>query len=67
MDQRRIGLQLRLVRASMRAARPADRAGMLPRAIEILDQVAIEIRSDPDPALEQLLGEVREEALTGVD
>jgi hypothetical protein len=37
---------------------------MVPRAIEILDKVAMEIQSDPDPALMQLLAEVRDEVGT---
>ena len=34
---------------------------MVPRAIEILDKVAFEIESHPDPALKQLLADVRSE------
>lgn len=45
----------------MQGARPADRADMLPRAIQILDSVAVQIRSDPEPALAELLAEVRGE------
>jgi hypothetical protein len=67
MDLRRARLQLRLVRAAMRAARPRERAAMVPRAIEILDKVALEIRSEPDPALGRLLAEVRGEVGTSVD
>lgn len=61
MDPRRVRLQLRIVKVAMQAARPAERVGMLPRAIEILDNVAFEIESQPDPALARLLAEVRSE------
>jgi hypothetical protein len=67
VDPGRVRLQLRLVRAVMSAARPADRAAMRPRAVEILQMVAMQIESDPDPALVQLLAEVRDEVQTGVD
>jgi len=49
----------------MRAARPEDRAAMLPRAKEILDNVAIQIESEADAELEQLLGAIRTELETG--
>ena len=45
----------------MQTARPAERDGMVPRAMEILDKMAFEIESDPDPALSRLLAEVRSE------
>ena len=45
----------------MQTARPAERDGMVPRAMEILDKMAFEIESDPDPALTRLLAEVRSE------
>jgi hypothetical protein len=45
----------------MQAARPAERDGMALRANEILDKMAFEIESDPDPALTRLLAEVRSE------
>jgi hypothetical protein len=45
----------------MRAAQPAERDVMLPRAITILDKVAFEIESQPNPALRWLLAEVRGE------
>ena len=45
----------------MQAARPAERDGMVSRANEILDKMAFEIESDPDPALTRLLAEVRAE------
>ena len=61
MDPRRVRLQLRIVRAAMQAARPAERDGMALRANEILDKMAFEIESDPDPALTRLLAEVRSE------
>jgi hypothetical protein len=51
----------------MEAARPGERAAMVPRAIEILDKVAVEIEPDPDPTLLQLLAEVRDEVQTRVD
>ena len=40
---------------------------MVPRAIEILDKMAIEIQADPDPALMQLLADVRGEVQTRAD
>lgn len=52
---------MRIVKAAMQAARPAERDGMLPRASEILDRMAFEIESQPDPALARLLAEVRSE------
>ncbi len=61
VDPRRVRLQLRIVKAAMQAARPAERDGMLPRASEILDRMAFEIESQPDPALARLLAEVRSE------
>ena len=67
MDRRRVRLQLRLVRVAMEAARPGERAAMVPRAIEILDKVAVEIEPDPDLALLRLLAEVRDEVQTRVD
>jgi len=51
----------------MRGAQPGERPAMVPRAIEILDAVAIEIQADPDPALERLLADVRHELRTGGD
>ena len=45
----------------MQAARPAERDGMVSRASEILDKMAFEIESDPDPALSRLLAQVRAE------
>ena len=67
MDPRRVRLQLRLVRVAMRAARPGERTGMVPRAIEILEKVAVEIQASRDPALERLLADVRDEVQTSVD
>ena len=61
MDPRRVRLQLRIVRVAMRVAQPAERQTMVPRAKEILDNVAFEIASEPDPALARLLAEVRSE------
>ena len=52
---------MQIVRVAIQAARPAELVGMVPRAIEILDKVAFEIASHPDPALGRLLAEVREE------
>ena len=40
---------------------------MAPRAIEILDKLAIEIESEPDPALNRLLADVRSEVEVGWD
>jgi hypothetical protein len=62
VDPRRVRLQLRIVRVALQSARPAERDGMMPRAMEILDKMAFEIESHPDPALTQLLAEVRSEA-----
>ena len=45
----------------MQSARPAERDGMVPRAMELLDRMAFEIESDPDPALSRLLADVRSE------
>ena len=67
MDPHRIRLQLRLVQVAIRAAGPGERAAMVPRAIEILDKVALEVQAEPDPALMQLLADVRDEVQTGVD
>jgi hypothetical protein len=67
VDPRRVRLQLRLVRVAIRAASPGERAAMVPRAIEILDKVALEVQAEPDPALMQLLVEVRDEVQTIVD
>ena len=61
MDPRRVRLQLRIVRVAMQVAQPAERQTMAPRAKEILDKVAFEISSQPDPALTRLLSEVRSE------
>lgn len=52
---------MRIVKVVMRAARQAERDTMVPRAIEILDKLAIEIEAEPDPALNQLMAEVRAE------
>lgn len=61
VDPERVRLQLRIVQVAMQTARPAEREGMVPRAMEILDKVAFEIESDPDPALTRLLAAVRSE------
>jgi len=61
VDPRRVRLQLRIVRATMQAARPAERDGMASRASEILDKVAFQIESHPDPELTRLLADVRSE------
>jgi hypothetical protein len=61
VKSRRLWLQLRLVQAVMRHARPAERQQMLPRAIAILDQVALEIVTQPDPEAAELLARLRAE------
>lgn len=61
MDPRRIRLQLRIVQAVLRRARPDERRQMLPRAVEILDKVAVEIEPEQDPALTAFLREIRAE------
>ena len=67
MDPRRVRLQLQIVKVVMRAAQDAERDLMVPRAIEILDKVAFEIESPPDPALSRLLADVRSEIEVGWD
>ena len=61
MDSRRARLQLRVIETLMRVARPADRELMRPRAIEILDAVAVEIEPMADADLTGLLAATRAE------
>jgi hypothetical protein len=61
VDSRRAGLQLRLLKAVLRAARPNERAGVAFRAGAIMEQVAVEIRPEDHPELAILLDEVRAE------
>jgi hypothetical protein len=59
VDRTRIRLQLRFVQVALNDARSQDRAQMASHASEILDLVAEQIESDPNPELVQLLAEVR--------
>jgi hypothetical protein len=59
VDRTRIRLQLRFVQVALDDARPQNRAQMASRASEILDRVAVQIESDPDPELVTLLAKVR--------
>ncbi|HET6744429.1 MAG TPA: hypothetical protein VFH90_01085 [Candidatus Limnocylindria bacterium] len=61
MDPRRAGLQLRLLSAVLRAARPTERTGVAERASAILEQMAGDIGPGDDPDLTSLLEEVRAE------
>ena len=61
VDSRRVGLQLRLLKAVLQAARPNEREGVADRASAILDEVARNIGPDPGPELANLLAEVRAE------
>lgn len=61
MDPRRVRLQLRIVEALMRVARPADRPAMELRATEILEKAALEIEPEADPELAAMLARVRAE------
>jgi hypothetical protein len=61
VDSRRARLQLRLLRAVLRAARPNERADVAERAAPILQQVAVDIHPEEDPELANLLEAVRAE------
>ena len=61
MDPHRARLQLRLLSAVLRAARPGERAGVAERASAIVEQVAADIGPDDDPELASLLDDVRAE------
>lgn len=61
VDPRRVRLQLRIVEALMRVARPADRPAMELRATEILEKVALEIEPRADPELAAMLARARAE------
>jgi hypothetical protein len=61
VNPRRLRLQLRLLMAVVRAARPHERQGVVERGSAILENVAIEIHPEEDRELAKLLDAVRAE------
>ena len=67
MDSRRVRLQLRIVQAVMRVARPEERQGMRERAEDILEAMAMKIDPEADPSLAELLAKTRAEVTSEPD